>query len=123
MAVANVAVAALGSATYAVATGPLGANGPRLPAAGATFVVGASIAGLLLKGWPLTATRTAWRRTWLAVSATGIAVAAYAALHWLGLGTDRHRCDASKAVVQQTVDRAPPKTRMSATRTGPGARR
>ncbi|MFR0359414.1 hypothetical protein [Streptomyces sediminimaris] len=90
VAVANVTVVALGSATYTVATGPLGANGAQLSAAGAMFVVGSSLVGPLLNGWPLTAARPAWRRTWLAVSATGIAVAAYAALHRLGLTTEHH---------------------------------
>jgi hypothetical protein len=89
VALANVSVLALGSATYEVATGPLGMTGPQLSAAGAMFVVGASITGPLLNGWPLTGARTGRHRTWLIVSATAIAAAAYAALHWLGLATER----------------------------------
>jgi hypothetical protein len=54
------------------------------------FVVGAAITGLLVTGRPLAGARTAWHRTWLVVSATGIAAGAYATLHWLGLATE-HR--------------------------------
>ncbi|MBM9506634.1 hypothetical protein [Actinacidiphila acididurans] len=90
VALANVTVLALGSATYAIATGPLGMTGPQLSAAGAMFVVGASISGPLLNGWPLAGARTACHRTWLAVSATGIAAAAYITLHRLGLAAE-HR--------------------------------
>ncbi|MFS4095588.1 hypothetical protein [Streptomyces sp. AF1A] len=90
VALANVAVLVLGSTTYEVATGPLGITGPQLSSAGAMFVVGASITGPLLNGWPLTGAPTGRHRTWLIVSATGIAATAYAALHWLGLATE-HR--------------------------------
>jgi hypothetical protein len=88
VAVANVAVIALGSITYVVARGPLAVTGPQLSAAGAMFVVGASIVGPLLNGWPVSSARPAWRRIWLAVSAVGVAAAAYVALHRLGLATE-----------------------------------
>ena len=86
IAVANIAVIALGSATYWLGLDVVGLNGPQLAAVGAMCIGGELLVGPLLGAWSKQQITPGRLRAALAASAIAAAAALYVGLHTLGLG-------------------------------------
>ena len=85
IAVANVAVVGLGSATYWLGRSVVGATGPQLAAAGAMTISGGLLVGPLYRVWSERAIGTGRGRATSAASAIMVAAGLYAGLRALGL--------------------------------------